>query len=297
MYYFLNLWYYYTDGFEPLVQAHRRFFFSYTMEVFMNIGFIGCGNMAKAMIRGIMEKTDREAVQIMASAKTKASIEKSAEELGILAGSNEETAAFADVLFLAVKPQFYEEVIAQIRDCVKADAVIVTLAPGKTLEWLSQQFGGQRRIVRTMPNTPAMVGEGMTGVCPGENITEDELALVMKLCSMFGKAQCVPERLMDVVTGVSGSSPAYVFMMIEAMADGAVADGMPRAQAYEFAAQAVLGSAKLMLETGKHPGELKDMVCSPAGTTIEAVRVLEDKGFRSALIEAEKACVAKAKGM
>ena len=263
----------------------------------MNIGFIGCGNMAKAMIRGILEKTDREMVQVMASAKTKASIEKSAKELGILAGSNEETAAFADVLFLAVKPQFYEDVISQIRDHVKKEAVIVTLAPGKTLEWLSQQFGGTRKIVRTMPNTPAMVGEGMTGVCPGENISEEDLALVMKLCAMFGKAQCVPERLMDVVTGVSGSSPAYVFMMIEAMADGAVADGMPRAQAYEFAAQAVLGSAKLMLETGKHPGELKDMVCSPGGTTIEAVRVLEDKGFRSALIEAEKACVRKSRGM
>ncbi|MCR5160159.1 MAG: pyrroline-5-carboxylate reductase [Lachnospiraceae bacterium] len=263
----------------------------------MNIGFIGCGNMAKAMIRGILENTDRETVRIMASAKRKESIEKTAEELGILAGSNEETAAFADVLFLAVKPQFYEEVIAEIRDHVKKDAVIVTLAPGKTLEWLSKQFGGVRKIVRTMPNTPAMVGEGMTGVCPGENIMEDDLALVMKLCAMFGKAQCVSERLMDVVTGVSGSSPAYVFMMIEAMADGAVADGMPRAQAYEFAAQAVLGSARLMLETRKHPGELKDMVCSPGGTTIEAVRVLEDKGFRSALIEAEKACVKKSRGM
>lgn len=120
---------------------------------------------------------------------------------------------------------------------------------------------------------------------------------VLKILKSFGKAEVVPENLMDVVVSVSGSSPAYVFMFIEAMADAAVADGMPRAQAYEFAAQSVLGSAKLMLETGKHPGELKDMVCSPGGTTIEAVRVLEKQGFRSSVIEAMKACVRKAKGL
>ena len=128
-------------------------------------------------------------------------------------------------------------------------------------------------------------------------MTEEETALVCELCNTFGRTEVVPEALIDVVVGVSGSSPAYVFLFLEAMADAAVADGMPRAQAYEFAAQAVMGSAKLMLETGKHPGELKDMVCSPAGTTIEAVRVLEEKGFRSAVIEAQKACVKKAKGL
>lgn len=148
-----------------------------------------------------------------------------------------------------------------------------------------------------MPNTPAMVGAGMTGLCVNSHVTEEETALVCELCNTFGRTEVVPEALIDVVVGVSGSSPAYVFLFLEAMADAAVADGMPRAQAYEFAAQAVMGSAKLMLETGKHPGELKDMVCSPAGTTIEAVRVLEEKGFRSAVIEAQKACVKKAKGL
>ena len=130
-----------------------------------------------------------------------------------------------------------------------------------------------------------------------ELVSEDEFAYVMKLLGSFGLAEAIPEHLMDAVVSVSGSSPAYVFMFIEAMADAAVADGMPRAQAYKFAAQAVLGSAKMVLETGKHPGELKDMVCSPAGTTIEAVRVLEEKGFRSAVMEAMKACTAKAKGI
>ena len=130
-----------------------------------------------------------------------------------------------------------------------------------------------------------------------DGIQSDEKELVMSILNSFGKAFEVPEHLMDTVVGVSGSSPAYVFMFIEAMADAAVADGMPRQQAYEFAAQAVYGSAKMVLETGKHPAELKDMVCSPGGTTIEAVRVLEEKGFRSAVVEAQKACVSKSKSM
>lgn len=141
-----------------------------------------------------------------------------------------------------------------------------------------------------MPNTPAMVGEGMMGVCANTKVSDDELKMVEDLCSGFSKTEVVDEKLMDVVTAVSGSSPAYVFMFIEAMADAAVAQGMPRKQAYQFAAQAVLGSAKMVLDTGKHPGELKDMVCSPAGTTIEAVRTLEELGFRSSIIEAMKVC-------
>ena len=137
----------------------------------------------------------------------------------------------------------------------------------------------------------------MTGLCTNSLVTEEETEMAVKLCNSFGKTEVIPENLMDVVTGVSGSSPAYVFMFMEAMADAAVADGMPRAQAYKFAAQAVFGSAKLMLETGKHPGELKDMVCSPAGTTIQAVRILEEKGLRSAVIEAQTACVKKSRGI
>ena len=191
---------------------------------------------------------------------------------------------------LSVKPQFYEDAIAGIKDYIRDDQIIVTLAPGKTLAWLEEKFGKPVKIVRTMPNTPALVGEGMTAACPNQYVTEEEKEYVLQILGAFGKVEVVPERLIDAVVAVSGSAPAYVFMMIEAMADAAVAEGMPRAQAYEFAAQAVYGSAKMVLETGKHPGELKDMVCSPAGTTIEAVRVLEKEGFRSALIEAMKAC-------
>ena len=147
-----------------------------------------------------------------------------------------------------------------------------------------------------MPNTPALVGEGMTGVCANDLVTEEELQLVLTLLKSFGRAEVVPEYLMDTVTGVSGSSPAYVFLFLEALADAAVAEGMPRKQAYEFAAQSVLGSAKMLLETGMHPGELKDMVCSPGGTTIEAVAVLERENLRSAVIDATRACIRKSKG-
>ena len=148
-----------------------------------------------------------------------------------------------------------------------------------------------------MPNTPALVCEGITGVCHNNLVTKEELDYVCNILSGFGKTEVVGENLMDVVVSVSGSSPAYVYMFIEALADGAVMDGMPRDKAYKFAAQAVMGSAKMVLETGKHPGELKDMVCSPGGTTIEAVRVLEEKGFRSSIIECMKACVNKARGL
>lgn len=262
----------------------------------MKIGFIGCGNMATAMISGMIKNHVVRTEDIMASAKTQASRVRAEEKLGIsMTASNQEVAAFGDMVILAVKPFYYEEVIREIRDQVKEDAILVSIAPGKTLAWLEEQFQRPLKIVRTMPNTPAMVGEGMSCICGNEKNSQEDVDKVCTVFNSFGKAEIVSEELIDVVVGVSGSSPAYVFMFIEAMADAAVADGMPRAQAYRFAAQAVLGSAKMVLETGKHPGELKDMVCSPKGTTIEAVRVLEEKGMRSAVFEAVKACVKKTK--
>ena len=162
---------------------------------------------------------------------------------------------------------------------------------------IERLFGKDLKLVRTMPNTPALVLAGATGMCFNSHVSDEEKGQAVELFESFGVVAVVPESMIDVVIGVSGSSPAYVFMFIEAMADAAVADGMPRAQAYELAAQTVMGSAKMVLDTGKHPGELKDMVCSPAGTTIEAVRVLEEKGFRSSVMEAMKACTAKAKGL
>ena len=267
-------------------------------EFRMKLGFIGCGNMASAMIGGIIGNKICSADQIIASDAYAKALEKAKEGLGInVTSDNKEIAQESDIIFLSVKPQYYEAVITEIKNFIQDSQIIVTIAPGKTLSWLSDTFERQVKLVRCMPNTPALVGEGITGACHNELVTKEELELVCSILSGFGKVEVLPENLMDVVVSVSGSSPAYVFMFIEAMADAAVADGMPRAQAYKFAAQAVLGSAKLVLETGKHPGELKDMVCSPGGTTIEAVSVLEKNGFRSAVIEAMRACVKKAKGL
>ena len=260
----------------------------------MKIGFIGCGNMATSIIKGIIRKQIIDAENIIASAKTKATLDRVQKELGVkVSTDNLEVTENSDILVLAVKPQYYPEVIAQIKDVVRKEQIVISIAPGKTLDWLQEQFGGSVRLVRTMPNTPALVGEGMTGACRNEYVTDEDYATVLQILGSFGEVETIPENLMDVCVSVSGSSPAYIYILIEAMADGAVVDGMPRAQAYKFAAQSVLGSAKMVLETGKHPGELKDQVCSPGGTTIEAVRVLEEKGFRSSVIEAMKACVKK----
>lgn len=264
----------------------------------MKIGFIGTGNMASAIMGGIIRKQIIDAKEIIGADLSAAGREKAKSQFGIhVTDSNKEVVEKAEVIVLSVKPQFYAEVIHEIRGGIRDNQIVITIAPGKTLAWLKEQFGKDVKIVRTMPNTPALVGEGMTAACPNEHMAEEETAYVRTLLESFSRVEIVPERLMDAVVSVSGSSPAYVFMLIEAMADAAVSGGMPRPQAYQFAAQAVLGSAKMVLETRKHPGELKDMVCSPAGTTIEAVRVLEERGFRSAVFEAMKVCEEMSRGM
>ncbi len=292
------------------------------------IGFIGLGNMASAIIGGMLQKGVAEAENIIGFDVFAGARENAKNKFDIhIAAGNCEAASQADILFLAVKPIFMAEVIAEIKDVVKSETVIVSIAAGKTIDFLEKAFcvngamlenapeaavksdavreseiavemgasACMRKIIRCMPNTPALVLEGCTGVTPNANVTEEDQEDVLKLLSSFGKAYVIPERLMDAVVGVSGSSPAYVFIFIEAMADAAVAAGMPRKQAYDFAAQAVLGSAKMVLETGMHPGELKDMVCSPGGTTIDAVKVLEEKGFRAAVMNAMEVCIEKSK--
>lgn len=262
----------------------------------MKIGFIGCGNMATAIMKGLISKKIYAPQDIIASDASKAAADKLSAGLGVVTSTdNIKTVLESAVIVLAVKPQYYETVIEEIKDVIKEEQIVITIAPGKTLGWLEEKFGKPVKLVRTMPNTPALVGAGMTGVCKNNYVVDKEYEMVLQILGSFGVAETISESLMDVCVSVSGSSPAYVYILIEAMADAAVADGMPRDKAYKFAAQAVLGSAMMVLETGKHPGELKDMVCSPGGTTIEAVRVLEEKGFRSSIIEAMKACVKKAK--
>ncbi len=264
----------------------------------MKIGFIGCGNMGQAMVAGMLDSGKVKPEELIVSDKTLEARVNLNKRFGIyVAENNTEVAMISDVIFLAVKPQYYEEVIAEVRQSIWENKIVVSIAPGKTLAWLEEKIGKPAKIIRTMPNTPALVKEGMMGICANDKVTEEELEMVSSLCSSFSKVEAVTEPLLDVVTAVSGSSPAYVFMFIEAMADAAVEGGMPRKQAYTFAAQAALGSAKMVLETGKHPGELKDMVCSPGGTTIQAVRVLEEQGMRAAVMDAMKACLDKSRNM
>ena len=262
------------------------------------IGFIGCGNMANAMIGGILSAGALKPEDIIVSNHTSPKLEKAKAQYGIATTlSNRVAATQSEILVLAVKPQYFSEVIEEISDDVADSAVVVSLAPGRTLEKLRDMFGHDLKLIRTMPNTPALVREGMTALCPNSLVTGEELAEVRRLFDSFGKTEVIAESMMDAVVAVSGSSPAYVFLFLEAMADAAVMGGLPRAQAYTFAAQSVLGSAKMMLETDKHPGELKDMVCSPAGTTIEAVAALEHAGFRGAVIDAMNACMKKSASM
>lgn len=262
------------------------------------IGFIGSGNMGRAIIGGLLAAGLYQPQDVLASAKSEDTVKKLKDEYSIEATTdNKAVAKEADLLFLAVKPGAFATVIPEIRDVVKKDAVIVSIAAGQTIENITSLFGRSIKLVRSMPNTPALVGEAMSAVTPNENVSEVELSEVLAVFESFGQAEVVPESMMDAVVGVSGSSPAYVYLFIEAMADAAVADGMPRAQAYKFAAQSVLGAAKMVLATGQHPGELKDAVCSPGGTTIEAVAALEEGGLRATVIDAQRACVEKSREM
>ncbi|QEL85639.1 pyrroline-5-carboxylate reductase [Bacillus mycoides] len=258
------------------------------------IGFIGCGNMGMAMIGGMINKNILSSNKIICSDLNTTNLKHASEKYGLTTTTdNNEVARNADILILSIKPDLYASIINEIKEVIKNDVIIVTIAAGKSIKSTEDAFDKKLKVVRVMPNTPALVGEGMSALCPNEMVTEKDLEDVLILFNSFGQTEIVSEKLMDVVTSVSGSSPAYVYMIIEAMADAAVLDGMPRNQAYKFAAQAVLGSAKMVLETGMHPGALKDMVCSPGGTTIEAVVTLEEKGLRTAIISAMQRCTQK----
>lgn len=262
----------------------------------MKLSFIGCGNMGTAMLKGILAKGIVDKKDIMVSEVTSEVLKKTCDSLAVRGTlNNGEAARYGDIIVLAVKPQGYEEVIKGIRDNVNENQIVVTIAPGKTMAWVEDVFEKPIKVVRTMPNTPALVQEGMTGICANDRVSKEELQKVIGLLKGFGKVDIVPEKLMDVVVAVSGSSPAYVFMLIEAMTNAAEANGMPKGQAEKFAAQAVLGSAKMVLETNWQPRELKEMVCSPGGTTIEAVHVLEERKMQASIAEAMKACIDKSK--
>lgn len=263
------------------------------MSIMNTFGFIGMGNMGHAMLNGIMRSFDKS--QIMFTDASDVVRVRVGEETGIkVAPTNIELANSVKYIVLAVKPQYYDEVINGIKNVITQDKIIISLAPGITTEDLRQKFDANVRVVRCMPNTPAMIGEGMTGVSYDQKeYNLEEMDVIAQFFSSFGRFSIVEERLLDTVTCVSGSSPAYVYMFIEALADSAVKYGMPRADAIEFAAMTVKGAADMVLSTKEHPAVLKDRVCSPGGTTIAAVAALEENGFRHAIMAATDKCYEK----
>ncbi|MFP7295643.1 pyrroline-5-carboxylate reductase [Neobacillus niacini] len=262
------------------------------------IGFIGAGKMAQAMIEGILKTNLIIKDNIMASAMSVETIEKIQTTYQIACTQdNKAVARFSDILFLAIKPDIHSRIIEEIKNDIKKDVIIITIAAGVTLTDLERDFGFKIKCVRTMPNTPSLVGEGMSAICPNESMCETEILEVERLFHTFSKTERMDEKLMDAIPAISGSSPAYVYMFIEALADGGVLQGIPRDKAYRLAAQAVLGAAKMVLETGIHPGELKDNVCTPGGATIEAVAELERNQFRGSVLAAMESCTIKVKSL
>ncbi len=262
------------------------------------LGIIGAGNMGKAIMAGVINAGLFHADSIMVSDVYVPGLKEIREEYKIsITQDSRELITHSDVIVAALKPNIICEVLSSMSGEITGDKVLVSIAAGTSLASLEQAVGKDKKIIRIMPNTPVMVGEGMAALCCNANVSKKEQEFVRNLFSSLGKCEIVPESLIDAVVSVSGSGPAYVFMFIEAMADAAVLAGMSRPQAYTFAAQTVLGAAKMVLETGMHPGQLKDMVCSPGGTTIEAVRVLEEEGLRNAVIKGQLACYQKSLSM
>lgn len=255
----------------------------------MKIGVIGTGNMGQALMTAFAldeNNTMRACNQgwdklLAVCEKTGATPVKTAVE----------AVEGAELILLAVKPIVMPSILEKIKNTVTDRQIIVSIAVGLTLESYEAVLGKDKKIVRAMPNTPAAVQAGMTAFTFNRNVNQVEQEKVLSLFGLAGGTSVLPERLMNAVSAVTGSSPAYVYMFIEAMADAACYGGIPRAEGYRLAAQAVLGAAKMVLETGKHPGQLKDEVCSPGGTTIRAVAELEKRGMRSAVMEAIRACI------
>ena len=253
------------------------------------IGFIGVGNMGGAMAKACA-KVAKQKVWIF-DANDRVYENFSGEDKIQIAHSVEELVQHSDYVVMSVKPQYYQIVGNQVKPYIREGQIVITVAPSYTLDDMKKVLGSEVKVVRTMPNTPALVGEGVTAYCYRvSDILEDELRDFEGYFGSFGKLIKVDEQLMPAVVAATGSSPAYVYMFIEAMADAAVSFGMPRTVAYEMIAQTIKGSAQMVMQTGKHPGELKDAVTSPGGTTIKAVLAMENAGLRNSVIKGMEAC-------
>ena len=258
----------------------------------MKLGVIGAGNIAGAIVNGVVKAGVIAPSDIVVSDIYDGKLAP-LRELGVATTlSNVEAVADADVILLAIKPNIAEEVLQEIAPSIQGK-LLVSVVAGYTRKNIADIVGESVGVVRTMPNVPAMVGEAMTVLCRTKNVSDDDFNSVMKIFDAIGKTTVLEEYLFDAATATNGSGPGYVFVMIEAMADAAVLQGIPRDIAYLLVEQTILGSAKLALETREHPGKLKDMICSPGGTTIEDIYRLEEKGLRATMIDAVAACAQK----
>ena len=246
----------------------------------MKYGFIGCGNMGGALAKALRKTTD----SILLSDPSPAA-EKLAQELGCALGDNLTAVASCDRLFLAVKPQIMEAVLKPMQSALQAKKpLLITIAAGLEIAQIEAFAGGKLPVIRIMPNTPVSVGKGMIVYCANDLVTQEQLDSFLADMQYAGRLDPLPEKLIDAASALSGCGPAFMYLFIEALADGAVACGLPRQNALEYAAATMAGAAEMVLATGAHPGALKDAVCSPGGSTIEGVKVLEEKGLRGAAI-------------
>jgi pyrroline-5-carboxylate reductase len=265
------------------------------MKIEGTIGFIGTGNMGEALIRGLLKVGVADPGQIVGSDPRPERAEELAGKYGIrTTGDNVEVARQADILILSVKPQVMERVLDEIGSEIHAHALVISIAAGVPLAAIESRLP-QARVIRTMPNTPALVGAGATAIAVGGHATDDDLKAARRIFDSVGMTVALDEAQMDAVTGLSGSGPAYVFLVIEALADAGVKVGLSRHHAQSLAAQTLLGSAKLLIETDEHPGRLKDMVTSPGGTAIAGLHTLEAGGLRTTLMDAVEAATKRSR--
>lgn len=259
------------------------------------IGFIGAGNMAEAMIRGLLRGNDFAPERVFASGPRAERANELREKYGIDATTGNKTPARQDIVVLSVKPQILSRVLDEVADAIRADALVISIAAGVPVATIQSRLASGTRVVRAMPNTPALVDAGATAIAGGEHARESDLADAKRIFDAIGLTVILEESALDAVTGLSGSGPAYVFLILEALSDAGVKVGLSRRTAQLLAAQTVLGSAKLLLETNEHPGRLKDMVTSPGGTAITGLHTLEHGGVRTTLMNAVEAATRRSR--
>ncbi|WP_027399280.1 pyrroline-5-carboxylate reductase [Anaerovorax odorimutans] len=264
----------------------------------MKLGFIGTGNMGGAIIKGYIKANPLNAKEVYAFDKNEEKLSNMVTELGLNpCKSINELVKCSDVIVIAVKPNVYEVVLPELKSALSNNKIVVSMAAGMSINFIESFLGSDAKIIRIMPNTPAMVNESMTAVCKNQNVTDKEFSPVFEIFKTIGKAEVISEDMIHTIIGISGSSPAYAYMFIEALIDGAVKNGMTKEQATVFAAQSVLGASKMVLETDIDPVQLRINVCSPGGTTIEAVNVLKESDFHENIVNAMEAAIEKSKIM